>query len=63
MSLEEELKKLREKKTTYLVNKRKLEENFKEKKISEADFKKERKKLATEWIASKEEYYQKLKGE
>ena len=63
MSLEEELKKLREKKTTYLVNKRKLEENFKEKKISEADFKKERKKLATQWVASKDEYYEKLKGE
>lgn len=63
MSLEDELKKLREKKTTYLINKKNLEKAFSEKKISEADFKKERKKLASQWVASKEEYYQKLKGE
>lgn len=63
MSLEEELAELRKKKDLYLINKRKLEKAFSEKKISEEDFKKERKKLATQWVASKNEYYEKLKGE
>ena len=63
MSLEKELAELRKKKLAYLINKAVLEKKFKEKKISKADFKKERKKLSTQWVASKEEYYQKLKGE
>lgn len=58
---ENDLKKLREDKDAFLKKKKNLEKQYIERKISKAKFKKQRKQNSTEWIARKQEYYQKLK--
>ena len=60
MSLKEELKELRRQKGLFLKKKKNLEKQYIERKISKAKFKKQRKQNSTEWIARKQEYYQKL---